>query len=391
MGHTESLLQIFWIYFRLGCICFGGPVAHLGYYKEEFINRRQWLSESRFAELLNLCQFIPGPSSSQLGFCVGWHRAGLAGACVAWLGFTLPSVLLMIGFAYGLQAFEAEAEPVIRGLLVAAVAVVGKAVLDLGRKLCPDPGRVLLATVCATAIVLLPGIYMQIASILCGGLFGNLFYRKTIADGHFEPVQAKGSHRFALTALSIFAGLLLLSLLTPPAAPGGLYALHYRAGALVFGGGHVVLPLLSDSVVGGGLLSNANFLAGYSAAQAVPGPLFTFSAFIGTAASPFHPHWLSGLLAVLAIFLPGILLVLALVPYWDRIRHRLWARAGLLGANAAVVGLLLAAFINPVFRHGIHNWIDACLAALAFVGLYKLKLPPWSIVLGCGLVGSLIY
>lgn len=390
--NLKALRDIFFIYLRLGCISFGGPTAHLGYYKEAFVTKRQWLSEARFAELLNLCQFVPGPSSSQLGFAIGWHRGGIATACAAWLGFTLPSALLMIAFAYGLFSFGAQADPVIRGLLIAAVAVVAKAVLELGRKLCPDLPRLMIAVTGAALILLTANLYLQIVVILLGGVLGNLFFRKQIAQSTTKSETTQPTSKVAaITALSVFTTLLILSLFAGAQSPGGMFALHYKAGALVFGGGHVVLPLLNDGIVTGGLVSRSDFLAGYSAAQALPGPLFTFSAFLGTTGSPVSPAWLGGVGALIAIFLPGMLLLLGILPFWDRVRNRLWARAGLLGANAAVVGLLLAAFVNPVFTHGIHTWLDGLIAILAFVALYFFKRPPWMVVLSCGVIGGLIF
>ncbi len=386
-----SLLRIFLIYLRLGCISFGGPVAHMGYFKDEFVNRRKWLGEARYAELLGLCQFVPGPSSSQLGFAIGWQRGGLWGACAAWLGFTLPSAILMIGFAYGLFAVGEVAGGFIHGLLIAAVAVVANAVLGLGKRLCPDRPRILIALLCATLVFLVPNSLMQLATILLGALLGNALFHKSNPAQHESEKQATlAKRRTVIVALVLYAALLIVSLLLRASDPGAVYALHYRAGALVFGGGHVVLPLLHDSLVTGGLVPENNFLAGYSAAQALPGPLFTFSAFLGTIGSPISPRWLGGLGTLVAIFLPGMLLLVGLLPFWNRLRLRTWAQAGLTGANAAVVGLLLAAFIHPVWSHGIQSRLDFVIAAAAFSALYRYKLPAWLVVLGCGLTNFAI-
>jgi chromate transporter len=386
-----NLFDIFWIYLRLGCICFGGPVAHLGYFKDEFVTRRQWLNEAHYAELLSLCQFIPGPSSSQLGFAIGWQRGGLLGGLAAWLGFTLPSALLMIGFAYGLFAVGDGITPFIHGLLVAAVAVVANAVLGLGKKLCPDRIRILIALLAASIALLLPTSLIQIGVILLGGLLGNAFFRdsSTEQDTH-TPLKTLTGRGTAFVALALYSAALLLSLSINSSAPGALYAAHYQAGSLVFGGGHIVLPLLHENIVTGGLISEGSFLAGYSAAQALPGPLFTFSAFLGTAASPIQPALIGGFGALIAIFLPGILLLIGLLPFWDKLRTKQWARAGITGANAAVVGLLLAALITPVWSHGIQRWPDIVLAAVAFSALYRFKLPAWLVVLGCGAAGYLL-
>ena len=389
--NKTSLFEIFLIYLRLGCLSFGGPAAHMGFFKEAFVSRRQWLSEAHYAELLALCQFVPGPSSSQLGFAIGWHRGGLLGACVAWLGFTLPSALLMIAFAYGLTAIGDGSSPLIHGLLIAAVAVVAKAVLDLGTKLCPDGPRILIALVSAALVMLIANAYMQIAVILLGMGIGNALFRKSIQN---KPALHGSdhlvSHRIMLLALSGFGILLAWSLLSPSDTSGALFAMHYRAGAMVFGGGHVVLPLLHDSVVPSGLLSESHFLAGYSGAQALPGPLFTLSAFLGTASQTTTPQWIGGIGALVAIFLPGMLLLIGLLPLWNQFRNQTWAQAGLTGANAAVVGLLLAAFIHPVWSHGIQRWPDILLAVLAFLALSRFKTPAWLVVLSCGACGYLL-
>jgi chromate transporter len=388
---SGEILDIFLIYLRLGCLSFGGPVAHFGYYKEEFVTRRKWLTEAHYAELLALCQFVPGPSSSQLGFTIGWHRGGLLGGCAAWLGFTLPSACLMIAFAYGITAVDDHATPIIHGLLIAAVAVVAKAVLDLGKKLCPDLARASIAICCAIIVLCVSGSLIQIGVILLGVLLGNIFFRRSLqAKPELHGSQQLVSKPFMITALVSFCVLLTWSLFTSPEANSAIYAMNYRAGAMVFGGGHVMLPLLNDSVVPSGLVSESNFLAGYSAAQALPGPLFTLSAFLGTASHTTSPQWIGGIIALIAIFLPGMLLLIGLLPLWNTFRNKIWAQAGLIGANAAVVGLLLAALINPVWTHGVQTWADTLLAATAFVGLYYLKTPAWLIVASCGACGYFV-
>ena len=383
-----SPLKIFLIYLRLGCLSFGGPVAHFGYYKEEFVSRRKWLTESHYAELLALCQFVPGPSSSQLGFAIAWQRGGLLGACAAWLGFSLPSALIMIAFAYGLTAIGDGAAPVIHGLLVAAVAVVAKAVIDLGKKLCPDLPRIAIAVGCAVLVMTISGALIQIGAILLGVAIGNALFRKSTQEKPaLQGAQQLVSKRVMCIALVSFSVLLAGSLLVSPDANGAIYGMNYRAGAI--GGGHVVLPLLHDSAVPSGLVSESNFLAGYSAAQALPGPLFTLSAFLGTASQATSPQWIGGAIALVAIFLPGMLLLVGLLPLWNTFRNKVWAQAGLIGANAAVVGLLLAALINPVWAHGVQRWPDAVLAAAAFVALKRFKVPAWLVVFSCRACGYL--
>lgn len=391
---TTSRWKIFWIYLRLGCLSFGGPVAHMAYYKDEFVKRRKWLDEAGYAELLGLCQFIPGPSSSQLGFAIAWNRGGLRSACLAWLGFTLPSACLMIGFAYGIFALDNHIEGLIHGLLIAAVAVVANASLSLGRKLCTDLPRILLALGAASIVLLFPGSLSQIAVILAGAMIGQKLHasREKMQPMPTSNRAAPLSSKFIiLTALSFYTALLVSSFWMDANSPGGIYALHYRAGALVFGGGHVVLPLLNDTVVAGGLIPESRFLAGYSAAQALPGPLFTFSAFLGTVGGNTSPALLGGILALIAIFLPGLLLLVGLLPFWNTIREKQWAQAALTGANAAVVGLLVAALIHPVWTHGIQSPADALIGLVAFIALSRFQTPAWLLVICCGMVGYIFY
>jgi len=387
-----GLIEIFLIYLRLGCLCFGGPIAHMGYFRDEFVNRRKWLDDASYAELLGLCQFVPGPSSSQLGFAIGWHRGGLSGACAAWLGFTLPSALIMIGFAYGLFALEDSIGALTHGLLIAAVAVVANATLGLGNKLCPDLPRMAIAVFAAALVLNLPGNLTPVGVIVVGALIGQWLKPAMQVK---NPVVTRSRYSigkiFLFGALALYGLLLTLSLLMEPSTPGAMYALHYRAGALVFGGGHVVLPLLYDTIVAGGLVSEENFLAGYSAAQALPGPLFTLSAFLGTLGAGTTPAAVGGVLALVAIFLPGLLLLIGLLPFWGVIRQKQWAQAGLTGANAAVVGLLIAALIHPVWTHGIQTVTDLGIGFLAFFALYRYKLPAWLVVLSCGVAGYIFY
>ena len=386
---NTDLVEIFLIYLRLGCLCFGGPIAHMSYFKYEFVNLRQWLDDAAYAELLALCQFVPGPSSSQLGFAIAWNRGGLAGACAAWLGFTLPSALIMIGFGYGFFALEGQIEALTHGLLIATVAIVAKATLELGNKLCPDLPRMAITVLSAMLVISLPGSLTQVGAIVLGALIGQLL--KPQATVARELASTPPSMKQARTLRKIAFGALLTSallLIGSFCMNENIYALHYRAGALTFGGGHVVLPLLG-SIVSGDLVSGPNFLAAYSAAQALPGPLFTLSAFSGTLGAGSSPAAIGGVLALIAIFLPGMLFLIGILPYWSIIRQTRWAQTGLSGANAAVVGLLLAALIHPVWTQGIQNAIDLSIGLLAFLALYKYKAPAWLVVLGSGIAGYL--
>jgi chromate transporter len=385
-GRT-GLLEIFLIYLRLGCLSFGGPVAHIGYFKTTFVTQLQWLSEARFAELMALSQAVPGPSSSQLGFAIGWVRGGGLGALVAWLGFTLPSACLMIAAAYGLIAMGEAAAPILDGLRVAAAAVVAHAVITLGKHLCPDRSRRSLALTSAGAAILWPSGLTQLGLICCGAIIGYARYRSQPGTAASPSTALSIDGRGTRPALLAFAGLMLLALTMTPEMPGALYAMHYQAGALVFGGGHVVLPLLQDTVVGSGLVAERDFLAGYGAAQALPGPLFTFAAFTGTIATQ---HWLGGLVTLCALFLPGLLLITALLPCWDRFRNQLWAQAGLKGANAVVVGLLLAALLTLVGPHSFQHWTDGLLVAGAYIALTRFNWSAAWVVLACGTLGTFL-
>lgn len=381
---TSSTLQIFLIYLRLGCIAFGGPVAHLGYFKNAFVDQHKWLSEKTYSELLAICQFIPGPSSSQLGFAIGWQRSGLAGGIAAWLGFTLPSALIMIAAAYGIHAYSNSLQPLIQGLLIAAVSIVAKATWDLAHKLCPDWQRRILAAVTALALTIAPSSHFQIVAILFAATIGA-YCLKTSPHTH-PPQNTNPTTHSGVPYLALFFALLISSYAIDHTHPAALYAKHYQAGALVFGGGHVVLPLLTDSLTTTQLIDEPAILTGYSAAQAIPGPLFTLSAYLGTAAaSHSNLAWLSGITALTATFLPGILLLLGVLPYWQRLRANPKLDAARLGANAAVVGLIAAALINPIIPHGIHSTSDTLIAILTLTALIRFQTPPVFIIVICGL------
>lgn len=389
MSHPRPLLEVAAVFLRLGCLSFGGPIAHLGYFHAELVLRRKWLTDAHFADLTALCQFLPGPASSQLVYAMGQHRAGFFGAMIASLCFTLPSALLMIAFAYGVAALDLSDAGWLHGLKVAAVAVVAQAVWGMGRKLCPDRPRRALAIAAAATLLALSSSLAQIGVIVGGGLVGWWLYRNQGAPSiPIDSASARRGHRGATLALIVFAALLVIAPALSQATHSrevAVFDAFYRSGALVFGGGHVVLPLLHSEVVPL-WLGDAQFLAGYGAAQAVPGPLFTFAGYLGTAMQP--TSWLMGLWALFAIFLPAWLLIGGALPFWDRLRKKTWAQAALSGANAAVVGVLLAALYDPVFTAAVHSSLDLATALLAFHLLEHWKAPPWLIVGLCAAAGQ---
>ncbi|HET9617947.1 MAG TPA: chromate efflux transporter [Pseudolabrys sp.] len=378
---------------RLGLTSFGGPVAHLGYFRDEYVVRRKWLDEATYADLVALCQFLPGPASSQVGIAIGQLRAGALGALAAWTGFTLPSAIALVLFAYGVDAFGgALGAGWLHGLKVVAVAVVAQAVLGMMRSLAPDRERATLAVVAAAIVLSSPNAFGQIGAIVLGGVTGIVLLRgATPADGATLPVTV--SRRTGAFLLALFVILLVGLPLVAAAVPSQSVKLldaFYRAGALVFGGGHVVLPLLQASVVPPGWVTNDAFLAGYGAAQAVPGPLFTFAAYLGAVMGPQPNGWAGAALCLVAVFLPSFLLVIGTLPFWDALRRRPLAQAALRGVNAAVVGLLIAALYNPVWTAGIANAYDVALAAAAFLLLFMWQTPPWLVVVLSALGGVLI-
>ncbi len=378
-----SAAEVFWAYLKLGVTSFGGPIAHLGYFRNELVLRRGWIDEAGFADLVALCQFLPGPASSQTGFALGLLRGGVLGALAAWSAFTLPSAILLVAFAYGASAFAGTVgQGVIHGLKVVAVAVVAQAVWGMARNLTPDRERASIALLAVLIVVFGGGSLGQIAAIAAGALAGLWFCRgapATIAGHLVFPV----SRRAGAICLTIFFLLLILL----PLATGALnvqglalFSAFYRSGALVFGGGHVVLPLLQAQVVAPGWVTNGAFLAGYGAAQAVPGPLFTFAAYLGAVMQPEPSGIVGAAIALVGVFLPGLLLVVGTLPFWDALRVRPEAQSAMRGANAAVVGVLGAALYNPVWTSAILNPYDFALALAAFVLLTVWKLPPWIVV-----------
>ena len=383
--------SVFLIFLRLGLTSFGGPVAHLGYFRDEFVVRRRWLSERSYADLVALCQFLPGPASSQVGLALGLSRAGYRGALAAWAGFTLPSALILILFATSL-AFQGSLHAgVLQGLKVVAVAVVAQAVWGMARTLCPDRLRVTLMAASAVLVLLLPFIWSQPLVLLGAGLLGVLLIKPTTEEQQ-DDLPVRVSRRAGSLALGLFLVLLVGLPLLASLFPSQLLSIvdsFYRVGALVFGGGHVMLPLLEAETVQPGLLDIDTFLAGYGATQAIPGPLFTFAAFLGTAINTGLPSWLTGLVCLAAIFLPSFLLVVGALPFWAQLRHSPRTQAALAGINAAVVGLLLAALYQPVWSSAIKSSQDFALGLVALIALVFWKLPPWLVVLATAALGWL--
>jgi chromate transporter len=384
---------VFLVFLRLGLTSFGGPIAHLGYFRDEFVTRRRWLGERSYADLVALCQFLPGPASSQVGMAIGLSRAGFPGALAAWAGFTLPSAIALILFAIGVASWgNALPAGALHGLKVVAVAVVAQAVWGMACNLCTDSTRVTIAAVAACVTLLWPTAWGQVGMITSAAVVGWLVF-KPVQDASHDPLPIAVSRRLAAALLVLFAVLLIALPILLRIWPNQALALtdaFFRAGALVFGGGHVVLPLLQAEVVPSGWLTNETFLAGYGAAQAVPGPLFTFAAFLGASMNTAPSGWIGGLLCLVAIFIPSFLLVAGALPFWEQLRRSVRTQAALAGVNAAVVGLLLAALYQPVWTSAIFRPEDFGLALLAFVALMFWKLPPWLVVLATGLAGWLI-
>jgi chromate transporter len=386
-------LAVFLVFLRLGLTSFGGPIAHLGYFRDELVTRRKWLTERSYADLVALCQFLPGPASSQVGIALGLSRCGYGGALAAWAGFTLPSAIALILFALGISSYgDAIPSSVLHGLKVVAVAVVAQAVWGMARHLCPDAPRVTIMAAAACFLLLVPSAWGQVAVILIAAIIGLFLFKPEQGEAH-DPMPITVSRREGLLWLTLFFALLLgLPLLAAvfPSQTLSMVDAFYRAGSLVFGGGHVVLPLLQAEVVPSGWVSNDSFLAGYGAAQAVPGPLFTFAAFLGASMNDAPSGWLGGMICLLAIFVPSFLLVLGALPFWERLRRNVRTQAALLGVNAAVVGLLLAALYQPVWTSAIQGPQDFGLALVALVALMFWKLPPWLVVVGTGVAGWLL-
>jgi len=388
--------EVFRVFLRLGLTSFGGPVAHLGYFRDEIVVRRRWLGERAYADLVALCQFLPGPASSQVGIGLGLGRAGIPGAFAAWLGFTLPSALAMALFAFGVAAWgDAAGSGWLAGLKAMAVAVVAQAVWGMANALCPDTRTRTIAVAAAIAVIAWPPGWgpvamAQVGAIGVAAVVGR-FVLGTDGTADGEPLAAPVDRRLAVGCLVVFFA--LLALLPLAAAANGSPALalvdaFYRAGALVFGGGHVVLPLLQASVVEPGWVEPDRFVAGYGAAQAVPGPLFTFAAFLGASVNTGAGGWAGAALAIGAIFLPSFLLVFGVLPFWAQLRSSTGARSALVGVNAAVVGLLAAALYDPVWTGTVHGAGDMVLVLLALLMLVVWRRPPWLVALAMAGIGA---
>lgn len=393
-SRSSLILETIGVFLRLGCTSFGGPIAHLGYFQNELVQRRRWVSEAVYADVVALCQFLPGPASSQVCLVLGYLRSGLLGGVLGWMAFTAPSAILMIAFAYGVHLLDVQKAGWIHGLKVAAVAVVAQAIWVMTTRLCPDWIRRALMSICAAVLLNFHAPWLQPVVIAVGAVLGLIWLQsKASANRGGEDLSAKTflSPRMATVCLTLFAVLLAITLFWQ----GGndlenQFARFYRTGALVFGGGHVVLPLLQAETVQSGLISHDTFLAGYGAAQALPGPLFTFAAFLGASIPSMLPAWFLGFWCLFAILLPSLLLILGVLPFWARLTGNMRAQAAMKGANAAVVGLLVAAFINPVWISGITSMTALLLAIAAFAFLQFAKAPNWTVVIACAFIGQLL-
>ena len=394
-----KLVYVFLIALRLGLTSFGGPIAHIGYFREEYVTRRGWLDDRSFSDLVALCQLLPGPASSQLGIAIGTLRAGHPGGFAAWLGFTMPSAIVLIAFAYGVSEIEDVAgSPWLHGLKLAVVAVVGLAVWSMAGTLWTDRRRITLGIVATVFMLLMPGAIWQVAAIVSGGVIGVALFRghgdedvdntRAMRDRASSP-RTPGSRKLALIVLGLFfvllAGLPVLAEVTGRDEID-VFENFYRSGSLVFGGGHVVLPLLQSETVGAGYIDNDQFVAGYGAAQAVPGPLFTFAAYLGALVNVdgdgvFRQPWVGGLVTLIAIYIPSFLLVWGVLPFWARLGRSNRVRAAISGVNAVVVGLLLSALYNPIWTGSVRHAEDFGLAVVLFGLLAIWKLPPWLVVI----------
>ncbi|MGD7062873.1 chromate transporter [Bacillus altitudinis] len=384
----RTLLDIFMVSTKLGLTSFGGPIAHLGYFHEEYVRRRKWLDEKSYADLVALCQFLPGPASSQVGIGIGVIRSGLLGGIVSFLGFTLPSVIALITLALVMIGMNIESAGWIHGLKLVAVAIVAHAIVGMSQNLTPDLKRKAIALMALVVTLLWQTTYTQIGIILVSAFMGYLIYQKH-SDHHQSSTHFPISRRFAIMCLSLFFALLILLPILREVTSIQWIALFdhfYRSGSLVFGGGHVVLPLLEREFVPSGWVSQEAFLAGYGATQAVPGPLFTFAAYLGTVMY----GWVGGILATIFIFLPAFLLILGTLPFWDHLRRHPKVRGAMMGVNAAVVGLLISAFYQPIWTSAILKPIDFALLSILFSMLAFWKLPPWFIVVVGAVGGSLL-
>ena len=388
-----NYLEIFLIFLRLGLTSFGGPIAHLGYFRQEFVERRKWISEQVFADLVALCNFLPGPTSSQVSYSIGMTRGGIPGALCSWGAFTLPSAIIMLLAANGVRwAGGTENAGWLHGLKIVAVAVVAQAVWSMATRLCTDRTRITFAFVAAVVVLLANNSWVQVLTIAAGALAGWKLIRTDAPAEKPEVFTRLPNRAQSITALAIFAFCLLLVPVLAAGKPDGWLALFdsfYRTGSLVFGGGHVVLPLLQSEVVPKGWEDNNTFLAGYGIAQALPGPIFSFAAYLGAAKTGSPSGWLAGLWCVFAILLPPMLLVTGLIPLWSRLRTSVTAQSLLAGANATVVGILLAALYQPIWLSAIDSAKSLALALLLFLSLQIWKVTPWILVLAGAILGGI--
>lgn len=386
-SRIHSLWEVFLVSTKLGLTSFGGPTAHLGYFHNEYIRKRKWMDERSYADLVGLCQFLPGPASSQVGMGIGIIRAGITGGLIAWIGFTLPSVIALVIFAFLLKGYDIGNAGWLSGLKIVAVAIVAHAILGMGQKLTPDKVRVTLAVITAAVALLWTAIYSQVVLILLAGLVGWWLYRKSPAS-EVPDLVVPISRTVAVLCLITFFGL-FMALPVLRQVTGiewlSLFDYMYRSGSLVFGGGHVVLPLLEQELVPRGLLSKDDFLAGYGATQAVPGPLFTFASYLGAITMGIT----GAIVATIAIFLPAFLLIIGTLPFWSALRKNPHIQGALTGVNAAVVGILLAALYQPLWTTAIITPADFSLLSILFIMLTFWKCPPWVIVVA-GIVGGML-
>lgn len=388
-----AVFEVFFIFLRLGLTSFGGPIAHLGFFHREFVTRRKWITERAYADLVALCQLLPGPASSQVGMALGLSRAGYLGATAAWLAFTAPSAIILILAGLGIShSAEFLSSGVLHGLKISAVAVVAQAIWLMAQKLCPDWARASLAIASAIIAHTVSSSIGQVLVIVVGGLFGWLFLKDTI-DLPPEPFHTKTTRNTGTVVLATFFALLLLlplivSLLNCHAIK--IFESFFRAGSLVFGGGHVVLPLLQAEVVDTGWVSADAFMTGYGMAQAIPGPLFSFSAYLGAVSNIEPSGWVGAFIALVATFLPSFLLIVGVLPFWEWLRTNRLIRCSLMGINAAVVGLLLVAFYDPVWTSAITTAVDFLLAATVFLLLTMRRVPSWAVVALCAIIGNFL-
>ncbi|MCW7469522.1 chromate efflux transporter [Leptospira kanakyensis] len=386
-------LEVFFTAFKLGCTSFGGPIAHLSYFHDEYVTKKKWISAEAYADLVALCQFLPGPASSQVGMGIGLSRAGIFGAILSWIGFTLPSAIILILFALGMsEAKDMTNKNWLHGLKVVAVAVVAQAILGMGKKLCPDKERITIAIITSVILLFFSSALFQVLVLVGAGFFG-VFFLKSSPNLPEEPLH-KGNKNIGLLFLILFFVLLFFLPFLREIYPDQkikLFDSFYRAGALVFGGGHVVLPLLQAEVVPSGWVNNDLFLAGYGMSNAIPGPLFAFSGYLG-ATSEIEPNaWSGAIICLVAAFLPSFLLIIGVLPFWENLKKNPNIRKSISGINAAVVGILLAALYQPVWTNAVFSGKDFALVASGFLLLEYWKIPSWAVVLVTVIVSLFLY